>query len=43
MSKIDAIQLIEEDEDYDDEGNLTDEAREEYEDNQEEDEDFEEL
>lgn len=43
MSKIDAIQLIEEDDDYDDEGNLTDEAREEYEDNQDEADDFDEL
>lgn len=33
MSKYDAIQMIEDDDDYDDEGNLTDEAREEYEDN----------
>ncbi|KAA3653227.1 MAG: hypothetical protein DWP98_00175 [Bacteroidetes bacterium] len=30
MSKMDAIQLIEDDDDYDDDGNLTDEAREEY-------------
>lgn len=40
MTKIDAIQMIEDDDDYDDEGNLTDEAREEYEDNL--DDDFEE-
>tara|TARA_R110002096_G_scaffold434386_3_gene655794 strand:+ start:5257 stop:5598 length:342 start_codon:yes stop_codon:yes gene_type:complete len=33
MSKIIAEQLIEDDEDYDDDGNLTDDAREEYEDN----------
>jgi len=31
MSKYDAEQLIEDDEDYDDEGVLTDDAREEYE------------
>ncbi len=37
MSKIDAMQLIEDDDDYDDDGNLTDEAREEYEDNLDED------
>lgn len=43
MSKIDAIQMIEDDEDYDDDGNLTDEAREEYEDNQMEEDDFDEL
>lgn len=30
MSKMDAIQLIEDDDDYDEDGNLTDEAREEY-------------
>ena len=30
-----AEQLIEDDEDYDDEGNLTDDAREEYEDDEE--------
>jgi len=39
MSVIDAQQLIEDDEDYDDDGNLTDDAREEYEDKQD---DFEE-
>lgn len=33
MSKIIAEQLIEDDEDYDDDGNLTDDAREEYEEN----------
>lgn len=43
MSKIDAIQLIEDDDDYDEDGNLTDEAREEYEENQEDPEDFDEL
>jgi len=32
MSIIMAEQLIEDDEDYDDDGNLTDDAREEYED-----------
>lgn len=32
MSVIVAEQLIEEDDDYDDDGNLTDDAREEYED-----------
>lgn len=32
MSRIIAEQLIEEDEDYDEEGNLTDDARESYED-----------
>ena len=32
MSKIVADQLIEDDEDYDDDGNLTDDAKEEYED-----------
>jgi hypothetical protein len=38
MSKIIAEQLIEDDDDYDDDGNLTDEAREEYEDKYEDDE-----
>lgn len=33
MTKSDAMQMIEDDEDYDEDGNLTDEAREEYEDN----------
>ncbi len=37
MSKITAEQIIEDDDDYDDDGNLTDEAREEYEDKYEED------
>ena len=32
MSKLVAEQLIEDDEDYDEDGNLTDDAREEYED-----------
>lgn len=32
MSRVVAEQLIEDDEDYDDEGNLTDDARESYED-----------
>jgi hypothetical protein len=41
MSKIVAEQLIEDDEDYDDDGNLTDDARESYEDKyDEEDGDF---
>ncbi|MEX2380217.1 MAG: hypothetical protein WD530_05705 [Vicingaceae bacterium] len=40
MSRIVAEQLIEDDEDYDDEGNLTDDARESYEDKY--DDDFEE-
>lgn len=35
MSKIVAQQLIEDDDDYDDDGNLTDDAREEYEDKSE--------
>ena len=35
MSKILAEQLIEDDEDYDEDGNLTDDAREEYEDKHE--------
>lgn len=35
MSKIVAEQLIEDDDDYDEDGNLTDEAREEYEDDDE--------
>ncbi len=34
MSKMVAMQLIEDDDDYDDDGNLTDEAREEYGDNE---------
>ncbi len=34
MSKIVAEQLIEDDDDYDDDGNLTDDAKEEYEDKQ---------
>lgn len=38
MSKIIAEQLIEDDDDYDNDGNLTDEAREEYEDKYEDDE-----
>lgn len=38
MSKIIAEQLIEDDDDYDDDGNLTDEAREEYEDKYEDEE-----
>ena len=37
MSIIMAEQLIEDDEDYDDDGNLTDDAREEYEDEELED------
>ncbi len=43
MTKVDAMQLIEDDDDYDDDGNLTDEAREEYEDNHSEDDFDEEL
>ena len=43
MSKIVADQLIEDDDDYDDDGNLTDDANEEYEDKYEEDEDFEDV
>ena len=35
MSQIVAEQLIEDDDDYDDDGNLTDDAKEEYEDRQE--------
>lgn len=35
MSVMLAEQLIEDDEDYDDDGNLTDDAREEYEDDEE--------
>lgn len=42
MSKIVAEQLIEDDEDYDEDGNLTDEAREEYEDKYDDEEDFDE-
>jgi hypothetical protein len=42
MSKIVAEQLIEDDEDYDDDGNLTEEAREEYEDKYDDEEDFDE-
>lgn len=38
MSRIVAEQLIEDDDDYDDDGNLTDEAREEYEDKYEDEE-----
>ncbi|MEQ8908927.1 MAG: hypothetical protein RIC95_07030 [Vicingaceae bacterium] len=38
MSKIVAEQIIEDDEDYDDDGNLTDDAREEYEDKYEDEE-----
>lgn len=41
MSKIIAEQLIEDDDDYDDEGNLTDDAKEEYEDKYDGDEEFE--
>lgn len=40
MSKIVADQLIEDDDDYDDDGNLTDDAKEEYEDKYEGDEEF---
>lgn len=40
MSKIVAMQLIEDDDDYDDDGNLTDEAREEYGDDED---DFDEI
>tara|TARA_B100001109_G_C18861599_1_gene474286 strand:- start:1249 stop:1557 length:309 start_codon:yes stop_codon:yes gene_type:complete len=38
MSRIVAEQLIEDDDDYDEDGNLTDEAREEYEDKYEDEE-----
>jgi len=40
MSKIVADQLIEDDDDYDDDGNLTDDAKEEYEDKYDDDEEF---
>ena len=40
MSKMVAMQLIEDDDDYDDDGNLTDEAREEYGDDED---DFDEI
>ena len=42
MSKIVAEQIIEDDDDYDEDGNLTDDAREEYEDEFEDSDDFDE-
>ena len=42
MSKIVADQIIEDDDDYDEDGNLTDDAKEEYEDKYDDDEEFDE-